>query len=179
MAKARCTGRPTGKDRSLLPQTPATIRSNTINASRREAAEMTVPKEVESTDWSVTDLVGWRDRKAPLLGYLVFDGESGPVTLMVRAAQSSMSAGRSAMCLLCGTVRKANQISLFTARRTGSAGRNGNTVGTYMCADLTCAAQVRHHPLNRGKELADDEIAARSAQMLERVRAFAADVQRT
>src|SRR5438270_13881797 len=26
--------------------------------------------------------------------------------------------------------------SLFTARRVGQAGRNGNTVGTYICADL-------------------------------------------
>jgi hypothetical protein len=32
---------------------------------------------------------------------------------------------------------------LFAARRAGSAGRAGNTVGTYICADLACSLYVR------------------------------------
>jgi len=27
--------------------------------------------------------------------------------------------------------------------RVGAAGRNGNTVGTYICADLACSSRVR------------------------------------
>jgi hypothetical protein len=34
-------------------------------------------------------------------------------------------------------------VSLFTARRSGLAGRDGNTIGTYMCADLACCQHVR------------------------------------
>ena len=47
------------------------------------------------------------------------------------------------MCLLCQTAQGGDSVSLFTARRTGKAGRIGNTVGTYICADLGCSARVR------------------------------------
>ena len=54
-----------------------------------------------------------------------------------------MAARISAVCMLCRTGRTASEISLFTARRAGPAGRNGDTVGTYICADLACSAHVR------------------------------------
>ena len=47
------------------------------------------------------------------------------------------------MCLLCEPPQPADAVSLFTARRAGEAGRNGNTVGTYICADLACSHRVR------------------------------------
>ena len=31
----------------------------------------------------------------------------------------------------------------FAPPRAGSAGRNGNTVGTYICADLACSTYIR------------------------------------
>jgi hypothetical protein len=34
-------------------------------------------------------------------------------------------------------------VALFVARRAGSAGKAGNTVGTYMCADLACSLYLR------------------------------------
>ena len=54
-----------------------------------------------------------------------------------------MSARRSVMCLLCRSTHPGDAVSLFTARRAGEAGRNGDTVGTYVCADLGCAARAR------------------------------------
>jgi hypothetical protein len=64
---------------------------------------------------------------------------------MLRAAEARMSPRRSAMCLLCRAVDKADRISLFTIRKAGAAGRNGDTIGTYICAGLDCSA-AREHP---------------------------------
>ena len=88
-------------------------------------------------------MLGWRDPKAPLRGYLVTEVDEEPVGLAVRAADTRMSSRTAAMCLLCQTGRSGDAVSLFTARRAGEAGRNGNTVGTYICADLGCSHRVR------------------------------------
>jgi hypothetical protein len=47
------------------------------------------------------------------------------------------------MCLFCGSAQSGADVSLFTARRVGEAGRNGNTIGQYICADLDCSRRVR------------------------------------
>jgi hypothetical protein len=36
-----------------------------------------------------------------------------------------------------------DQVALFTARKAGEAGEHGDTVGTYVCADLSCHENVR------------------------------------
>ena len=46
-------------------------------------------------------------------------------------------------CNLCHTGHPAEGVSLFVAPRTGAAGKNGNTVGTYICADLACSLYIR------------------------------------
>jgi hypothetical protein len=88
-----------------------------------------------------------------------------------------MSARRSVMCLLCRSTQSGDAVSLFTARRAGEAGRNGNTVGTYVCADLGCAARVRteippwlqdRDPAEVGEERAA-ELRARVGEFLEAV----------
>jgi len=65
------------------------------------------------------------------------------VGIMLRAADSTNARKVTAMCSLCRSSRPANTITLFTARRAGASGRNGNTVGTYVCADFTCSRNVR------------------------------------
>jgi hypothetical protein len=35
---------------------------------------------------------------------------------------------------------------MFTAARAGDAGRAGNSVGTYICADLACSLLIRIAP---------------------------------
>jgi hypothetical protein len=47
------------------------------------------------------------------------------------------------MCLLCRTTHSGGDVTFFTARRAGQAGRNGNTGGQYMCADLRCSKRIR------------------------------------
>ena len=47
------------------------------------------------------------------------------------------------MCNLCHTMQPGNQVSLFTARRAGDAGAHGDSVGTYICPDLSCHDNVR------------------------------------
>ena len=65
----------------------------------------------------------------------------------MRAQIASTSAmiprARSAMCNLCHTMQPADQVTLFTARRAGEAGEHGDSVGTYICADLSCHENVR------------------------------------
>jgi hypothetical protein len=47
------------------------------------------------------------------------------------------------MCSLCLTTHTSGGVALMTARRTGEAGRLGNTVGQYLCADLACSLYIR------------------------------------
>ena len=72
----------------------------------------------------------------------------------------------------------AADVALFAARRVGGAGRLGNTVGTYICADLACSDRARHEipawlrerdPVEVGEE--------RAAELRERVSGFVAAVQ--
>jgi hypothetical protein len=46
------------------------------------------------------------------------------------------------MCSLCVTTRSGG-VALMVAPRAGKRGRDGNTVGTYICADLQCPAVIR------------------------------------
>jgi FBP C-terminal treble-clef zinc-finger len=159
------------------------VRRSFLNCSQGEARGLTLPKGFADLDWAALELLGWRDPKAPLRGYLVVEASVGDavrtVGIAVRAAESRMSARTAAMCLLCQTTQSGDAVSLFTAKRTGAAGRNGNTVGTYMCADLGCADRVRTEipPWLQARNPA--EVAAgRAAELRERVRGFVDAVRR-
>ena len=90
-----------------------------------------------------------------------------------------MSGRTAVMCLLCQTAQPGNAVSLFTARRTGEAGRNGNTVGTYICADLRCSIRVRTEipPWLRDRD-PDEVIEERAMDLRERVTGFLDSVRR-
>jgi hypothetical protein len=158
------------------------VRRSFINCSQGEARGLTLPKEFAELEWGALALLGWRDPKAPLRGYLVVedpDGEAGrPVGIAVRAAESRMSARTTAMCLLCQTAQGGDAVSLFTAKRTGAAGRNGNTVGTYMCADLRCADRVRTEipPWLRDRD-PTEVVVERAAELRQRVLGFLRSVR--
>lgn len=47
------------------------------------------------------------------------------------------------MCSLCVTTHPGGGVSLMTARKAGAAGREGNSVGLYMCTDLACSLYAR------------------------------------
>jgi hypothetical protein len=153
------------------------IRRSFVNCSRGEAQSMTLPKGFADLDWAALDLLGWRDPKAPLRGYLVLDVAEGPVGISLRAADTRMSGRTAVMCLLCQTGQSGDAVSLFTARRTGEAGRNGNTVGTYICADLGCSDRVRTE-IPPWLQLRDpaEVVTERAAELRERAAGFLASV---
>jgi hypothetical protein len=127
----------------VLPLTEQQLRRSFVNCSRGEASSLTLPRDFAMLDWAPLEVLGWRDAKAPLRGYLVLRRDGDPVGVALRAADTRMSSRTPAMCLLCETAQPGDAISLFTARRAGEAGRNGNTVGTYICADLACSHRAR------------------------------------
>jgi len=159
------------------------VRRSFLNCSQGEAKGLTLPRDFADLDWASLELLGWRDPKAPLRGYLVVETHDDeairPLGIAVRAAESRMSVRTAAMCLLGQTTQSGDAVSLFTARRTGAAGRNGNTVGTYMCADLACARRVREEVPPWLQDRNPAEVAAgRAADLRERVRGFVDAVRR-
>lgn len=163
----------------MRPLTEPQVRRSFVNCSRGEAQGLTLPRGFADLDWSGLDVLGWRDPKAPLRGYLVLDLADGPVGIAVRAADSRMSSGTAVMCLLCQTGQAGDAVSLFTARRTGEAGRNGNTVGTYICADLGCSDRVRTDipPWLQLRD-PDEVVAERAAELRGRAEGFLDAVRR-
>jgi hypothetical protein len=160
------------------------IRRSIVNCSRSEAASLALPKGFDELDWEKLDFLGWRDPKAPLRGYIVRGASDQPGAevqgIMLRAAESRMSRRVSAMCLLCRSAQSADNVSLFTARRVGRAGRDGNTVGTYICADLACSGYLRNGV--PGQPMQPDRarpLAERVDGLQTRLTGFIADVLRT
>ena len=73
-----------------------------------------------------------------------------------------------------------DQVRLFTAARSGESGRNGNTVGTYICADLACSLIIRITP--PASVMQPDPaavVAARAEGLYTRVRNFTADIMKS
>jgi hypothetical protein len=155
------------------------VRRSFLNCSRGEAQGLALPKDFAVLAWDELDVLGWRDPKAPLRGYLVVESADDVVGISLRAADSRMSSRTAAMCLLCQTAQTGDAVSLFTARRVGEAGRNGNTVGTYICADLRCSERVRADiPAWLRDRDPGEVIQERAADLRERVAGFLESVRR-
>ncbi|QRP45796.1 FBP domain-containing protein [Amycolatopsis sp. FDAARGOS 1241] len=116
------------------------IRASFVNCSRGEAKSVTIPAGVP---WAARDFLGWRDPKAPARAYLVVPYRDEIVGLSLRAAPPPSSRLRSNMCGFCATTHALSDVTLFTGRRAGKLGREGNTLGTYVCSNLSCSAYVR------------------------------------
>ncbi|MFI5734676.1 FBP domain-containing protein [Kribbella sp. NPDC051587] len=128
----------------MEPVTEAVIRSSFVNCSRGEAQRLPMPKDLADRPWGDLDFLGWTDPGAPDRGYLVaeHDGKLVGVTLKTSRGKTRGFTAR-AMCSLCLTPRTGGGVVLMAARRSGAAGRQGNTVGQYLCADLSCSLYVR------------------------------------
>ncbi|OZM74540.1 hypothetical protein CFN78_05355 [Amycolatopsis antarctica] len=127
----------------MLPLTENEIRGSFVNCSKGEAKGLTLPSPLDGADWPNLDFLAWRDRRAPERGYLVLRRDDELVGVALRATTPPRSRLRASMCSVCLTVHGAVDVALFSARRAGRAGKNGNTVGTYLCADLACSLYVR------------------------------------
>jgi hypothetical protein len=118
------------------------LRAAFVNAAPDDLRLLALPHDFVLTDWDHLDFLAWRDPRTKGRGYLVIDQGGQPTGVVLRAANGSSHA-RSALCNLCHTMQPADQVSLFTARLAGDAGDRGDSVGTYMCADLSCHENVR------------------------------------
>jgi hypothetical protein len=159
----------------MLPISEKAIRASFVNTSLKERNSITLP-DLETVNWETIDYLGWRDPKLPLLGYAVVELDGAPVGIMLRKAEGTLRSRP--QCAWCEDVLLPNDVVLFSAKRTGPAGRNGNTVGTLVCANFECSANVRRRPpmayIGFDVEAARE---ARIASLQERVRNFIRDVR--
>ncbi|WNZ06960.1 FBP domain-containing protein [Streptomyces sp. 11x1] len=119
------------------------IRTSFVNCSKGEAKRIFVPRDLEQRPWADLDFLGWRDPGAPDRSYLVAEREGGFSGVALRLPSARRGFLHRSMCSLCLTTHPGGGVSLMTARKAGAAGREGNSVGVYMCADLACSLYVR------------------------------------
>jgi hypothetical protein len=126
----------------MRPLTEDDVLASFINAEPDELRLVELPHDFPLVDWDHLDFFAWRNPRARGRGYLIAEHGGSPTGVVLRAAEGN-SRARSAMCNICHTMQPADQVSLFTARKTGTTGAHGGSVGTYICADLSCHENVR------------------------------------
>ncbi|WP_214414576.1 FBP domain-containing protein [Sphaerisporangium fuscum] len=119
------------------------IRASFVNCSKGEAKRLAVPRDLATRPWDDLDFLGWRDPAALDRSYLVAERGGELIGVALRFPAQQRTQLHRGMCSLCLTTHPGNGVSLMTARRTGEAGRQGNSVGVYMCTDLACSLYVR------------------------------------
>jgi len=122
----------------MIPLTEQSIRTSFVNASRKETADLTLPSDFDDIDWGSRDYLGWRDRKIARRGYVVIPRDGEPVGILLRQAEARTLSRP--QCSWCQDVNLTNDVVFCSAKRAGQAGRNGDTVGTLVCADFGCGA---------------------------------------
>ncbi|WIB26428.1 FBP domain-containing protein [Curtobacterium sp. MCSS17_015] len=128
----------------MLPLTIEALRASFVNASRRELADMTVP-DLDAVAWDDLTYFGWRDPKTARRAAAVIPTlEGGLVGILFRQAEASPRSR--AQCSWCQDVKLPNDVVFYAAKRSGSSGRKGNTVGTLVCQDFQCSRNVRRTP---------------------------------
>jgi len=152
--------------------TESEIRSCFVNATKGEIDRMPLPG-LHEVMWDSREYLGWRDPGAPLRGYLVHWLGERPIGVILRASEIGLRHGISAMCALCRTPQPSDQVTMFSAPKAGESGRNGNSVGTYICDDLACSIIIRILPAPHPMQPNPDEVLAkRTAGLVERVQNF-------
>lgn len=121
-----------------------TIRASFINASRKEASSLTLPAGFAQIDFSTLDYLGWFDPKLPKRAYVVAEIDDQVVGILLQRGDQRTAAR--AQCSWCDDVTLRNDVQFFFARKTGASGRNGNTIGTLICENFGCSANVRRLP---------------------------------
>ena len=123
--------------------TPQQIATSFVNASRRELAALTLPEDLESIDFSEREIFGWYDRKIPQRAYVLVDTGDAVRGILLR---SNGGAAVQAMCNWCEDLQVTSGVRMFVAKKAGSSGRNGNTLGTLIHERFDCPALVRRPP---------------------------------
>ncbi|GGM41873.1 FBP domain-containing protein [Microbacterium saperdae] len=155
--------------------TETEVRASFVNADPDELRVMEMPHDFLLVDWDYLDFFAWRDPGAGARGYVLIQHEGGIAGVVLHA--SGPGRARSGMCNICHTMQPGNQVVLFSARRAGDAGRRGDSVGTYVCADLSCHESVRlAHPLAPNEVRAAGQIDFRLDGTRRRMEAFVSRV---
>nr|WP_314844747.1 FBP domain-containing protein [uncultured Microbacterium sp.] len=151
--------------------TEADVRASFVNADADELRIMEMPHDFMLIDWDYLDFFAWRDPGAGRRGYVLVQREGEIVGVVLRASVPARS--RAGMCDICRTMQPGNQVALFSTRRAGEAGMRGDSIGTYMCADLTCHENVRlAHPLAPNEVRAPGQVDFRLDGTRRRMEAF-------
>jgi FBP C-terminal treble-clef zinc-finger len=164
----------------MKPLSERDIRSSFVNCSKGEARRLKVPAGLSELPWPDLDFLGWRDPGAPERAYLVAEHDDRLVGIALRAASAGARGFRArSICSLCLTTRTGGGVVLMSARRTGVAGRSGNSVGQYLCSDLACSLYLRGRKQSVGgavdESLSREEKIARALANLD---AFLATITR-
>lgn len=128
----------------MRPIDERAIRASFRNASRKEVSDLRLPAGFADIDFSRLDYLGWSDPKSPRRAYVFVEIDDALAGVMLQQAEQRVIAR--AQCSWCDDVTLRNDVQLFTARKAGPAGRKGDTVGTLVCANFGCSANVRLLP---------------------------------
>ncbi|MFF0266926.1 FBP domain-containing protein [Kribbella sp. NPDC004536] len=127
----------------MEPLSADQIRRSFVNSTKSQVKALVLPPKFSELPWESLDFLGWRDGKAPNRGYLVVRRGDGVTGIAVSTQTSGAVRRFAGLCDLCNTAHHVSDVALFAARRAGTAGREGNTVGMYICADLACSLYIR------------------------------------
>ncbi len=120
------------------------IRKSFVNCTQGEAKRLPVPRDLGDLPWSDLDFLGWVNGGAPDRAYLVASWNDELVGITLRTPpKGAKSFIRTSICALCLTAHTSSGVALFTARKAGPEGRQGNSRGTYVCRDLACSLYLR------------------------------------
>lgn len=122
------------------PVTEREIRASFVNCTRGEVSRLSIPP-LDEVGWSELDFLGWVDPKAPQQAAVVAPHEGTVVGLRLRRNAPGGAGQR--MCSWCCTLHPGSGVALMVANRAGRAGRDGNTTGADVCADLRCSDYAR------------------------------------
>ncbi len=162
------------------PLTEKQIRSSFVNCTKGEASRLRLPLDFAELPWEELDFLGWVDPGAPLKAHLVLPAAEGPLGISLRVPSvNRTSAMKSSLCQLCLTGHASSGVTLLAAPLAGARGREGNTVGIYVCADLACPLYVRGKRQPKLRTARYEEsltLDERLARMTDNLDAFAARV---
>ncbi|MER7112555.1 FBP domain-containing protein [Streptomyces sp. NPDC000229] len=164
----------------MEPLSEKQIRSSFVNCTKGEASRLRLPSDFTELPWGDLDFLGWVDPGAPLRAHLVLPRGDGPLGITLRVpAVGRASAVKSSLCQICLTGHASSGVTLLVAPLAGARGREGNTVGTYLCSDLACPLYVRgkrQPKLRSGRYEESLTLDERIARMAANLDAFVAKV---
>ncbi|HWU30231.1 MAG TPA: FBP domain-containing protein [Microbacterium sp.] len=128
----------------MRPIDERAIRASFRNASRKEVSSLNLPLDFDEIDFEKIDFLGWFDPKMPRRAYVVAEIDDHNVGILLQRTEQRTA--MRAQCSWCDDVTLRNDVQFFSARKAGAAGRNGDTIGTLICANFGCSANVRKLP---------------------------------